>query len=1133
MNNSIHTHFLTTRVLCVFFVISLVLALESESQTLTPLSSLSIEELKSRRFSIEGMSDLDTEKKAETLKMIDQAIGYLELQVINQKKIQEQLSLIENAPGRLKKIGKKLENELPEPKVEDLVDTRKGIETIEQIFQQNEAKLAAAQTQFKEFSDSLATEQTTMAQAPEIIIVASKRLKEIQISLEQISKNMIENDLVASSRVLALEAEKQHLQTEITLNEQRQNGHSLLISLLKGERDLAERTLGYHQNISKTLTDIIQGLRNEDAFQQREDAQNEMLKISLQPKRVQEQFDINIKLSAELERIAGEETGLLKRLESYQHDLNSTETEFETAKRRIELDVLTDVIGMALRSQRINLPTSDRYDFNSKKYLTRMSEISERHFELDRLLRDMPTTDTLMHSFDIDSEKENKLLKPRIDRLLKSRKELVHKIVSGYERIIKLIQEIEFIKKRIISVSDEFGELLDRHLLWIKSSKPINLEEAKKLIVLSKAMSQGKFWQIQFIRIKKTVRQSPLQWIFGACIGMLLIYLASQGKKKLASIAADIDRQTDDTIFLTLQAFGLTMLLSLVWPYLFFFPAIQVSSYLNKSVIGHIPNPWTYTWIVVVWIFTFNLCRPLGLVQIHFRWPEAVRKIIRYHLMWLIPVEGLIALLYFLMETNVEIQYGNLLGVIAICLQCLAMSVFGAVVFRFKNGLTSVFINNYPNTWFCRLRYFWYPAMIFIPVYILWFVLSGYYFSAVEIRQLMYQTTLFFLCLVVFNSLTLRLLMLARRNIALKEAMENRVLEGVLDSETSKTDKGESRSRIVENIVKLSAIDEQTRSLLKLFLFASGLIGLWAIWEPVFPALGVFQDIELWTHTVVSNGVETSVPITLANVSLAVIVILAMFVAVRNLPGLIEVILLNRLPMDAGARFAWITVSRYTIVAFGIFIALGAIGIKWSNMQWLVAALSVGLGFGLQEIVANFISGLIVLFERPFRVGDTVTVGSVSGTVTRIRIRATTIEDWDKKELIVPNKEFITGRIINWSLSDQIIRIKVPVGIAYGSDTDLAEKLLMRAAKDNEYVLSSPEPSAVFLRFGDNSLDYEVRVFIKDIDDWIPMLHNINITINKAFAKHKITIAFPQRDVHLDAEKPIPVKMVSDEDRHS
>ena len=276
------------------------------------------------------------------------------------------------------------------------------------------------------------------------------------------------------------------------------------------------------------------------------------------------------------------------------------------------------------------------------------------------------------------------------------------------------------------------------------------------------------------------------------------------------------------------------------------------------------------------------------------------------------------------------------------------------------------------------------------------------------------------------------------------------------------------------------------------------------------------------------DGVEKMVPITLASIIIAVIVVTTTIVAVRNLPGLLEIILLNHLPMDPGARYAYSTVLRYAITALGIFITLHTIGVRWEKLQWLVAALSVGIGFGLQEIVANFISGLIVLFERPFRIGDTVTVGEISGTVKRIQIRATTIEDWDRKELIVPNKDFITGTLLNWTLSDKIIRIKIPIGIAYGSDTDLAEKLMLKTAKNNPLVLKTPPPNAVFLGFGDNTLKFEVRVFIEKFDDYIPMLHQMNRTIDQEFRKNGITIAFPQRDLHLD-KGPIDIRLVSGE----
>jgi potassium efflux system protein len=408
----------------------------------------------------------------------------------------------------------------------------------------------------------------------------------------------------------------------------------------------------------------------------------------------------------------------------------------------------------------------------------------------------------------------------------------------------------------------------------------------------------------------------------------------------------------------------------------------------------------------------------------------------------------------------------------------------------------------------------------------------GYYYSAIEIRILFRNSVGLILVLIILNQLVLRLLTLVRRKLAWKKArMEQlermqQVSESKSDRETA-PDK-DDHSSLMESIMGMSAIDEQTRTLLKLSLYIIAIAGIWAIWEPALPALGILQEINLWSYTTVVNDTTQVIPITLANIVLSIMVIVITVIAVRNLPGLLEMILLNRLPVDAGARYAYSTICRYALTIVGIVIALNSIGLRWSKLQWLIAALSVGLGFGLQEIVANFISGLIVLFERPFRVGDTVTVGDVHGTVTRIRIRATTIEDWDRKELIVPNKDFITGKLINWSLTEHIMRMKVPVGIAYGSDTDLAEQLLLKVAKSNPLVLKLPEPRAVFLSFGDNTLNFELRVWIKHIDDWIPMLHAVNRAIDKEFRQAGITIAFPQRDVHLDAAGPLEVRVVSE-----
>jgi potassium efflux system protein len=234
---------------------------------------------------------------------------------------------------------------------------------------------------------------------------------------------------------------------------------------------------------------------------------------------------------------------------------------------------------------------------------------------------------------------------------------------------------------------------------------------------------------------------------------------------------------------------------------------------------------------------------------------------------------------------------------------------------------------------------------------------------------------------------------------------------------------------------------------------------------------------------------------------------------------------LKRVSVTGGGRYTATTLSRYLIAGVGTLLVLNTMGARWSQIQWMAAALSVGIGFGLQEIVANFISGLIILFERPIRVGDVVTVGDSDGVVTRIQIRATTIRTWDRQELLVPNKEFITGRLLNWSLSDQITRIHVPVGVAYGSNVQKAMALMREAAEHNKLVLDDPKPYVIFTQFGDNTLNLELRCFVGNQDDRLPAVSQLHETINDVFNENSIVIAFPQRDVHLDTSQPLDVRI--------
>jgi potassium efflux system protein len=263
----------------------------------------------------------------------------------------------------------------------------------------------------------------------------------------------------------------------------------------------------------------------------------------------------------------------------------------------------------------------------------------------------------------------------------------------------------------------------------------------------------------------------------------------------------------------------------------------------------------------------------------------------------------------------------------------------------------------------------------------------------------------------------------------------------------------------------------------------------------------------------------------LASIGLALIYAAITVILAKQLPAVLEIVLLQYTEMSAGSRYTITTLTNYAIFTTGVVLVFKTVGTDWSQLQWLVAALGVGIGFGLQEIVANFISGIIILFERPIRIGDVVTVGDTDGVVTRIRSRATTIRNWDGKELLVPNKEFITGRLLNWSLSDQATRIIVSVGIAYGSNVRQAMRRLEEAARENENVLDDPAPSVIFEAFGDNSLAMALRCFVDSADLRYSTISALNEAINDKFNAAGIVIAFPQRDLHLDTTRPLQVEL--------
>ena len=275
------------------------------------------------------------------------------------------------------------------------------------------------------------------------------------------------------------------------------------------------------------------------------------------------------------------------------------------------------------------------------------------------------------------------------------------------------------------------------------------------------------------------------------------------------------------------------------------------------------------------------------------------------------------------------------------------------------------------------------------------------------------------------------------------------------------------------------------------------------------------SDIKEWASQAFFGFTIGNMTISIANIGIAIILFLVLLFVTRLIQSILSSKILPKTKMDASICQSVIQVLGYVGLIIALLAGISAIGFDLTNLALIAGALSVGIGFGLQSIVSNFVSGLILLFERPIKVNDWIITNSGEGIVKEISVRATEIETFDKTSIIVPNSELIASSVKNWTHKDKIGRIIVTVGVSYDSDPHQVRELLLKCAQDNEYSIKTPEPSIHFKDFGDNALIFDLRFFIKNVGDTFKAATQMRLDIWDAFKVADIEISFPQRDLHI------------------
>ncbi len=311
-------------------------------------------------------------------------------------------------------------------------------------------------------------------------------------------------------------------------------------------------------------------------------------------------------------------------------------------------------------------------------------------------------------------------------------------------------------------------------------------------------------------------------------------------------------------------------------------------------------------------------------------------------------------------------------------------------------------------------------------------------------------------------------------------------------------------------IMKLGiSTGDRLKTLARIIILINAGLYLLVVW-------GVYNDIDETLTTLLSYEY------TIGGFSISVFMV-AMMTLVLYLTNLLSWLLqaladahyMTPRRIDYGVKAALKRLLHYTLFTIGFFVAVSMAGLDLQKFTIIAGALSVGIGFGLQNIVNNFVSGLILLFERPVKVGDTINIDDQWGTITRIGMRSTVFETLDRSEIIVPNSDLISQKVTNWTFTTNISRIVLTVGVAYGSPLDKVLEILLRVAQEHTEILKDPESSAIFTGFGESSIDFELRVWISDINKRLKVKSELGQAVDRYFREEGITIPFPQRDLHL------------------
>ncbi len=1077
-----------------------------------------IEQVQAKLATLTALRDLSDSERTQAQELYQQAIRHLEAARNHADSAAAFQRLQRTAPAETTRLQQTLTEELPPAPSPAL-----SSEELSEQLTQTQLGLNDAQKRLSDLDQQLTGQQARFKSIPIELGGLKQQIAELDAKL-QITGAAATTPLLAEARLLVLNAQRQALNQQLTMLEQEQLSYDARFALLNAQRAVTAQEVARAQTRAQQLQDLLNARRRDEAAEAVQQTTQATREAAAEPEVVQTVAALNATISRRLAELVQQSDEVSARQAQVGERLAQLTERVRGVRQQLGIAGFNDAIGPILLEERRNLPDARQYQRNASERQQQIVHARLEQYQIEQLPRGARAIEDslreLVAGFDPQwSEAKRQAVIAELRQLLTDRQQLLEKLASGYASLITGLVALDDSQRKLSEQAEQYGVLLDKYLLWIRSSPRLDAEWLKALKASLEWLTKPAHWRGVGQNLVNGAQNRPMTAALGVLVLLGLLYYRRALSKRLGDDVDAIGDVRHDGFWLTVRALGITLLLALPWPWLLAWLAWLLGAAGDDTAFSRGLGQGLINGAFVTVIVTFprQLCRRQGVAMAHFHWSEAGCRLLRRHLNWFLWVGPLTTVIVGLCDAQPEALYGDTLGRMAFCVGSLALAV---LLWRVLNPNQPLFAGLAAGrsgaTW--RLRYLWYPLIVGAYLLLTLLALSGYYYTALQVRDRTMLTVWLLLSAVLLINLFLRWLNINQRRLAWQRAIAKR--EAQLAARAAAKDAAPASGEGVPDIQRLpdldlTTINEQTRGLMSMLVLLGLGFGLWQIWSSLIPAFAVLNDIALWRQTVQTTTGTQLADITLGNIVIAGALLLLIGFLARNLPGVLELIILQRLAVDPGNRNAIITITRYLIAGVGLVVALDIIGVGWGQVQWLVAALGVGLGFGLQEIFANFVSGLILLLERPIRVGDTVTLGNLSGTVSRIHIRATTLTDWDRKEIIVPNKTFITSSLINWTRNDPITRVVIPVGVAYDSDPLLVHKILLDVATAHPLVLKEPAPAVLFLKFGESALEFEVRVFVRELANRLPLTHELHNQIFEALRANRIEIPFPQRDIHL------------------